>query len=100
MPHLKYPSQSTDQAELQRRIGATLRLHRQRMGLSQVGLASRAQISRTYLADIERGARHPLLSTISRFSAALGISLAMFFSTFESMEATDENPTVRKTEKT
>ncbi len=56
-----------------------VRIFRQRLGISQEELAWRANIHRTYLADIERGRRNLSLSSIARLVSALGVSLAEFF---------------------
>jgi transcriptional regulator with XRE-family HTH domain len=39
-------------------------------------LAERADLHRTYIADIERGARNPTLLTIKKLAKGLGISAA------------------------
>ena len=44
------------------------------MGISQEELASRAGLNRTYIGDIERGARNVALLNIKRLSLALGTS--------------------------
>lgn len=51
--------------------------------MSQEELAWRADIHRTYLADIERGQRNISLSRIVKLVRALGVSLAEFFHAFE-----------------
>jgi transcriptional regulator with XRE-family HTH domain len=42
------------------------------MGISQEELANRAKLNRTYIGDIERGARNIALLNIKRLSVALG----------------------------
>ena len=64
------------------------------MGISQEELAGRADLHRTYIADIERGARNPSLLSIEKLARALHIPLA---SLFQSLSATgflprDGNP--------
>ena len=44
------------------------------MGISQEELAHRAGLHRTYISDIERGARNPSLKTLSRLAEALEIA--------------------------
>lgn len=41
---------------------------------------------RTYLADVERGARNLSLSSIARLVGAIGVSLSAFFQTLETIE--------------
>ncbi len=66
--------------ELQRWFGSLVRNKRKSRGLTQEELSIRARIHRTYLADIERGARNPSLGAIFKLATALGISLAELFS--------------------
>ena len=47
---------------------------RELLGISQEELAHRAGLHRTYISDIERGARNPSLKTLSRLADALEIS--------------------------
>jgi transcriptional regulator with XRE-family HTH domain len=47
---------------------------RELLGISQEELASRAGLHRTYISDIERGARNPSLKTLSRLADALELS--------------------------
>jgi len=44
------------------------------MGISQEELASRSELNRTYIGDIERGTRNIALLNIKRLSLALGMS--------------------------
>lgn len=44
------------------------------LGISQEQLAERSGLHRTYISDIERGARNPTLKTLSRLSVALEMS--------------------------
>lgn len=72
---------------LTQRFGATVRRYRQRLGLSQEELAWRAEMHRTYLADVERGARNLSLSSMARLVGAIGVPLSSFFGTLETIEA-------------
>lgn len=47
---------------------------RSELGISQEELAQRAGLHRTYISDIERGARNPTLKTLSRLAVALELS--------------------------
>jgi transcriptional regulator with XRE-family HTH domain len=77
---------SADETALKRRFGATVRRYRQRLGVSQEELAYRADMHRTYLADVERGVRNLSLSSIARLVGAIDVSLSSFFATLESLE--------------
>lgn len=56
------------------RFGASVRKLRFRLGISQETLAERADLHRTYIADIERGARNVTLRSIDRLAKALEVS--------------------------
>lgn len=58
------------------RFGASVRKLRFRLGISQEVLAERADLHRTYIADIERGARNVTLKSIDRLANALQVSTA------------------------
>ena len=49
------------------------------MGLSQEKLAERADLHRTYICDIENGARNVSLENIDKLARALGISIPTLF---------------------
>ncbi len=57
-------------------LGKALRRLRKERGLSQQALAARAQISRNFLAQIERSESHPTVATLTRIALALGASVA------------------------
>jgi len=56
------------------RLGASIQNRRSSLGISQEVLAERADLHRTYISDIERGARNPTLLTIEKLATALGVS--------------------------
>jgi len=60
---------------LQTRLGAAVKLYRNGLGISQEELAWRADMHRTYLADIERGVRNISLRSIGNLAKALEISI-------------------------
>lgn len=60
---------------MQARLGATVRTYRQQLGITQEELAWRADMHRTYLADIERGARNITLRSIANLAHALQLSV-------------------------
>ena len=61
------------------RFGQTVRTRRTELGLSQEGLAERANLHRTYIADIERGVRNLSLRNIEKLAQALDMSIADLF---------------------
>jgi two-component system, response regulator len=60
---------------LQARLGATVRAYRKRLGITQDELAWRSSMHRTYIADIERGARNVTLRSILNLAQALQITV-------------------------
>jgi len=57
-------------------FAASVRKLRYGLGISQEELAERADLHRTYIADLERGARNPTLLTIKKLAKGLGVSAA------------------------
>ena len=55
---------------------ASVRKLRYGLGISQEELAERADLHRTYIAGLERGARNPTLLTIKMLAKGLGVSAA------------------------
>ena len=66
--------------DLKKQFGAAVRFHRDRLGISQEELAGRASLHRTYISDVERGARNVSLESIHRLANALEVSLSVLFS--------------------
>ena len=54
-------------------IGKTIKVIRKRKGLSQLELATKSEISQTYLSQIEIGQRSPTLEVLTKISSALDI---------------------------
>ncbi|HEX4265335.1 MAG TPA: response regulator [Verrucomicrobiae bacterium] len=64
---------------MKKQFGAAVRLHRDRLGISQEELAGRAGLHRTYISDVERGARNVSLESILRLAGALEVTLSILF---------------------
>ena len=58
--------------DLKTKIGEVLRAKRQKLGISQEGLAERAGVDRTYVSILERGLKSPTVETLERICDALG----------------------------
>lgn len=71
MPADQPPAEDADLAVL---VGATVREHRDRAGLSMRALAARAGISQPFLSTIERGLSSPSMSTLYRIATGLGVA--------------------------
>jgi len=67
-------SGNTCRSNLIRRFGEAVQKRRSGLGISQEELAERADLHRTYVADIKRGARNPTLLTIKKLATGLGVS--------------------------
>jgi CheY-like chemotaxis protein len=74
-------------ANIKTEFGAAVRAHRQRLGISQETLAERAALHRTYVTDVERGARNLSLESISRLAHALDLSISSLFSRVRSQRS-------------
>jgi len=57
-------------------LGNNVRKQRRARGLSQAGLAKLADLHRTYVADVERGARNISVGSVIRIAKALEISVS------------------------
>lgn len=67
-------------AKIQSHFGTAVRARRKHLGISQEELAERAGLHRTYVADVERGARNLSLGSIEKLAYALEISIPILFS--------------------
>jgi two-component system response regulator len=76
-------------------LGAVVRAHRQRLGISQEELAWRAGLHRSYIADIERGARNLTLRSMTNLAKALEISLASLARQADGPGDRSDSPAVR-----
>ena len=65
--------------DLKSLLGNAIRTKRNDLGISQEELADRAGLHRTYISDIERGARNLSLESIDKLATALQISIASLF---------------------
>ncbi len=57
-------------------FGRSVRVRREAKKLTQEALAEKADIDRTYISDVERGARNPALKIIVRLARALSVKPA------------------------
>ncbi len=59
--------------DIRQRLALNLRRLRQHKGWSQEEFAFRADIHRTYISDLERGARNPTITVVDRLACALEV---------------------------
>ncbi|TZE81977.1 helix-turn-helix domain-containing protein [Calorimonas adulescens] len=57
-------------------IGANIKKYRKQAGLTQQELADKANISRSYLADVENGRYNPSLETLNSIAKVLNIKVS------------------------
>jgi transcriptional regulator with XRE-family HTH domain len=60
--------------DIRQRLGRNLRRLRDERNLSQEAFAHDAGIHRTYISDIERGARNPTITVVEKIALALGVT--------------------------
>ena len=68
-----------NKSDVKKKFGNSVKVLRGRLGISQEVLAERAGLHRTYVSDVERGARNLSLESISRLARALEVSAATLF---------------------
>jgi CheY-like chemotaxis protein len=66
-------------ADLKALLGTAIKAERSALGISQEELAYRANLHRTYISDVERGARNPSIASIEKLADALQISVSTLF---------------------
>ena len=62
--------------DVKKPFGTSVRVWRGRLGISQEELAERAGLHRTYVSDVERGARNISLISIEKLASALEVSVS------------------------
>jgi transcriptional regulator with XRE-family HTH domain len=65
--------------DLKALLGRAIKAHRIRLGISQEELGQRAGLHRTYISDLERGARNPSIGSIEKLAGALRVSVPKLF---------------------
>lgn len=61
------------------KIGEKIRLYRKEKGLTQLALSAKANISRSYLADVENNRYNPSIDVVQSIAKALGVPVEEFF---------------------
>lgn len=75
--------QKKTKTDIRVRFGVAIKMRREHLSLTQEDLAEKAGIHRTYLSDVERGARNLSLVNIERLAAALSLSISELFQLVE-----------------
>ena len=76
---IRLPTKATSH-DVKWSFATALKACRGRLGISQEELAGRAGLHRTYVSDIERGARNLSLESIDKLAKALEIPVSTLFS--------------------
>lgn len=61
--------------DVRARLAFNLRTLRHAKGLSQEAFADEAGLHRTYISDLERGARNPTITVVDKIAKALSVPL-------------------------
>lgn len=61
------------------KFGQNIKHIRKRMNMSQSELATKMEISRSYLSDIENGNKNPSIKTVKKLADSLGLSVTDLF---------------------
>lgn len=75
----------TTGAAIKHKFASAVRQWRRHLGISQEALAERAGLHRTYVSDVERGARNLSLESISKLARALDVSISTLFPTTDAV---------------
>ena len=59
--------------DMRKKVGANVRLLREKAEISQEELADRSRLHRTYISDVERGVRNPTVLVLAKIAKALGV---------------------------
>ncbi len=80
--------------ELLTALAKVVQSRREKLGFSQEEVAKRAGLHRTYISDIERGARNLSVRSLSRLAAALQITPSALVHSAETLDGNGKaNPT-------
>lgn len=80
--------------DIRRRFGKQLKQLRLQRGMTQQQLAERADVSISFLGNIERGAKSPTIDTMQKLSTALNVPLVALVG----FEAEAEEATCKRTQ--
>lgn len=61
--------------DVRQRLARNLRKLRLAKGISQEAFAEEAGLHRTYISDLERGARNPTISVVDKIARTLDVSI-------------------------
>ncbi|MBS1166416.1 MAG: LacI family transcriptional regulator [Proteobacteria bacterium] len=76
----------SEENDIDRRIGARIRIERESRGWSLTELAERASVSRAMIHKVERGDSSPTANLLGKLSGALGLSMSTLMARAEAPE--------------
>ena len=76
----------SEENDIDRRIGARIRIERESRGWSLTELAERAAVSRAMIHKVERGESSPTANLLGKLSGALGLSMSTLMARAEAPE--------------
>lgn len=62
-----------------KRFGARVAYLRKERGMTQEAFADSAGIARSYMSDVERGARNPTIVMVEKIAIALDVKIGVLF---------------------
>jgi len=71
-------------SQLRTLLGAAIRDHRKRLGLTQQELADKIELSPNFIGTVERGEEHLSMGSLEQIAAALGVGIGVLFQEFDS----------------
>lgn len=85
-----------DMSWLSEGVSTAIRKHRVRLGISQEEFSKRCGLHRTYISDIERGARNMSLRNIQRLAEALGVMPSQLIGEAECLRTANEKTVTKR----
>jgi transcriptional regulator with XRE-family HTH domain len=83
-------SEDRDEPAYPEALGRTIRVYRAARDMARRELAEQAEVSYSYLAEIEKGAKYPSAKALYAIAKALGLSPAELLTASETLEAPEE----------
>jgi two-component system, response regulator len=77
-------------SDLKALLGIAIKTERCALGISQEKLAECAGLHRTYVSDVERGARNPSIGSVEKLARALQVSVSKLFEHATGVNGTKE----------
>lgn len=81
-------------SELTKQVGLRVRNYRNLAGMTQEGLAERADVHPTYIGQVERGEKNMTLESMHRIAGALNVSMSQLLENLDETGPSDTTPLV------